>query len=94
MCPIQINILKTILLKCYILKKNEFDWAADKAYSHSQSIFGIKYYLKQFFLKKPQKTKQRKKKKISRHRDGELLFLYFDIILKRIVRRRYSADQN
>lgn len=40
------------------------------------------------------KKKKPKKQKLSRHRDGELLFLYFDIILKRIVRRRYSADQN
>ena len=47
--------------------------------------------------KNPKKTKQRKKtkkQKLSRHRDGELLFLYFDIILKRKVRRRKSANQN
>lgn len=81
MCPIQINILKTILLKCYILKKNELERAADKAYSHSQSIFGIKYYLKQILKKTPKKPNKEKKQKNKNYRAIAMVNYYFYILI-------------
>ena len=81
MCPIQINILKTILLKCYILKKNELERAADKAYSHSQSIFGIKYYLKQILKKNPKNQTKKKNQKNKNYRAIAMVNYYFYILI-------------